>query len=35
MKIKLNKIEGLKSSQAQNPNKSVQNHSIYKEPEQS
>lgn len=34
MKIKLNKIKGLRSSQAQNP-KSVQNHSTYKELEQS
>lgn len=35
MKIKLNKIKGLRSSQAQNPNKSLQNHSTYKEPQQS
>lgn len=34
MKIKLNKIKCLKSSQAQNPIKSVQNHSTCKEPEQ-
>lgn len=33
MKIKSNKIKGLKSSQTQNPNKCTQNHSTYKEPE--